>query len=123
MVGEGALSLASAEVRAIAIARALHGTPQLLVLDEPEAGLDAQAEKRLVRTLIRIKNAGIGLVVATQQPRLLSLVNKVVVLRQGEVEMFGATDVVLKRLQAERAEASQMPAIAARATNHTGRAS
>ncbi|KAB2847445.1 MAG: ATP-binding cassette domain-containing protein, partial [Hyphomicrobiaceae bacterium] len=97
-IGADGQTLSLRERRAVAIARAVFGKRRILVLDEPELGLDAQGERRLIRHLSDLKKEGLQLVIATQQPRLLTLVDKVVVLRKGMVEMFAPTEEVAKRL-------------------------
>ena len=91
--------LSARESRAVCFARAVHGKPRLLILDEPELGLDGAAEKRLIAVLAELKKAGVMLVIATQQPRLLTLTDKVAVLKKGSVEMFGPAAEVMQKLQ------------------------
>jgi PrtD family type I secretion system ABC transporter len=86
-VGPQGCCLALRERRAIAFARALAGSPRFLVLDEPEAGLDGTGMKRLMQVLANLKAEGLSLVIATQDPRLLSLTDKVVVLNGGTVQV------------------------------------
>ncbi len=86
-VGPQGCFLALRERRAVAFARALAGTPRFLVLDEPEAGLDGSGMKRLMQVLATLKAEGLSLVIATQDPRLLALTDKVVVLNQGTVQV------------------------------------
>lgn len=83
----GGLSLR--ERRAVAFSRALFGAPRLVVLDEPELGLDGGSLRRLMKTLQELKDEGIGLVIATQDPRLLALTDKTVVLNAGAIEAQG----------------------------------
>lgn len=88
-VGPGGQHLALRERRAVALARAVHGHPRLVVLDEPEIGLDGQSLRALVEVLRALKAEGVGIAVATQDPRLLALADKVVLLNQGNVQAFG----------------------------------
>ena len=82
-VGPHGRYLSLSERRAVSLARALHGSPCLIVLDEPEAGLDGGGVRRLIESLNALKDGGTGLVIATQDPRLLSLADKVALLSQG----------------------------------------
>ena len=97
--------LSSREARAVAFARAVHGSPRIVVFDEPELGLDAAAEKRLMGLLADLKKSGTSLVIATQQPRLLALTEKVAVLKKGNLEMFGPAAEVMQKLKPARAPA------------------
>lgn len=94
--------LSSREARAVAFARAVHGGTRIVVLDEPELGLDGAAEKRLMSLLDDLKKSGIALVIATQQPRLLALTEKVAVLKKGNLEMFGPAAEVMQKLNPPR---------------------
>lgn len=88
-VGPHGSQLALRERRAVAFARALHGDPKVVVLDEPELGLDGTGMKELQRVLTEIKASGTGLVVTTQDPRLLKLADWIVVLNAGTIQSKG----------------------------------
>jgi ATP-binding cassette subfamily C exporter for protease/lipase len=89
-VGPGGAGLALGERRAVAMARALHGAPRLVVLDEPEMGRDGAGVRRLISTLEAIKADGVGIVIATQDPRLLALTDRIVVMNGGALHAEGA---------------------------------
>jgi PrtD family type I secretion system ABC transporter len=101
--GSGGSGLAIRERRAVAFARAVFGNPRLIVLDEPEIGLDGAGLRRLVNVLAELKASGFGLVLATQDPRLLQLTDDVVVLNEGAVQAFGPSIEVKQRIDAKRA--------------------
>jgi PrtD family type I secretion system ABC transporter len=109
LTADGA-GLSPRETRAIALARAVHGPTRLIVLDEPEAGLDGAGEKRLIRTLAELKKEGVQLVIATQQPRLLQLTEQVVLLQKGAVEIFGPAAEVARRIQGGKPQQGQAQA-------------
>jgi len=90
--------LSSVERRAIALARALHGDPRVVVLVEPESGLDRAREYRLIKALEALKREGLGLIVSTYKFPLLAFADKIVVLNGGAVEMFGPSEEVADRL-------------------------
>jgi PrtD family type I secretion system ABC transporter len=96
-VGPDGAALALRERRAVALARALHGSPKIIVLDEPEIGLDGASLRRLMSVLKELKAGGTALVIATQDPRLLALVDSIAVLNAGVLQTFGpASDVKRK---------------------------
>jgi PrtD family type I secretion system ABC transporter len=101
-VGAGGAGLALRERRAVALARAVHGNPRLVVLDEPEIGLDGPSLRRLVRMMEALKADGIGVVVATQDPRLLGLTDQIVVLNAGTVQAIGPARDVAERFGMSR---------------------
>jgi ABC-type protease/lipase transport system fused ATPase/permease subunit len=88
-VGVQGCNLSLRERRAVALARALSAGPRILVLDEPEIGLDGASIRRLVRNLEALKKQDVALIVVTHDPKLLALVDKVAVVAQGQIRSFG----------------------------------
>lgn len=101
-VGPGGSGLSLRERRAVALARAMFGAPCLVVLDEPEIGLDGASLRGLVNVLRELKAGGVGFVVATQDPRLMQLADRVVVLNEGAVQVLGTGAEVRQRMDAHR---------------------
>jgi ATP-binding cassette subfamily C protein/ATP-binding cassette subfamily C protein EexD len=97
-IGEGGQHLSGGQRQMIGLARALFGTPKLVVLDEPNSNLDGDAEQRLVASLRDIKRRGATVVVVSHRPALVQVVDKVLLLKDGAAEMFGPRAEVLKRL-------------------------
>ncbi|WP_244534525.1 type I secretion system permease/ATPase [Hyphomicrobium sp. CS1GBMeth3] len=90
--------LSGGQKQRVALARAFFGDPALVVLDEPNSNLDAVGEQALAETMKRAKADGVTIVVITQRPALLNLVDKVLILRSGRMEAFGPPSEVLHRL-------------------------
>ena len=104
--------LSGGQKQRIALARAFFGNPRMVVLDEPNSNLDTNGDKALARAMAHAKKNGITVVVITQKPSLLSSVDKVMLLTDGVVGMFGVRDKVLKAL-AERGRKAGVPPSAA----------
>ncbi len=88
-IGQAVASLSGGQRQRIALARALFGTPRLLVLDEPDASLDHDGEAALLEAIDTARAAGAVIVVATHRPKLLARMDYSLVLRDGCVEEFG----------------------------------
>jgi zinc transport system ATP-binding protein len=87
---DGVSTLSGGQQQRVLIARALAGVPDLLVLDEPTAGVDVQSQQALadaLRTLV-LRGATIVLVAHELGP-LASLVGRAVVMRDGRVAYDG----------------------------------
>lgn len=82
-VGEGGLPLSGGQRQWIALARAVYGESRLILLDEPNANLDAEGERALVDALAGLKRAGRTLLVVAHRPGLLQHADRVLLLREG----------------------------------------
>ena len=83
----------------IALARALYGEPNLVVLDEPNANLDDVGEKALVDALAELKARGATVILISHRPNVLCAVDKILMLRDGAVHMLGSRDEVFAALR------------------------
>lgn len=77
-VGDGGVGLSAGQRRRVAVARALLRDAAVLVLDEPTADLDAEAERRLLATLRRRASRGAAVLVVAHRPELLAWADRVV---------------------------------------------
>lgn len=98
--------LSGGQKQRIALARALYGEPNLIVLDEPNANLDDVGEKALVDALAELKARGATVILISHRPNVLCAVDKVLMLRDGAVHMLGSRDEVFAALR----KASVIPA-------------
>jgi PrtD family type I secretion system ABC transporter len=98
-VGEGGARLSPGQRQRVALARALYGDIRLLVLDEPNASLDAEGEMALARALSGVREEGITSIVVTHRPSLIAHVDKILVLEDGKVKQFGPAADVMKSMQ------------------------
>jgi PrtD family type I secretion system ABC transporter len=97
-VGEGGAILSGGYRQRIALARAVYGNPSLVVLDEPSSNLDAEGDAALADCILHLKKRGTTVVMISHRPSTLNVVEKVLILRDGAVEMFGPRNEVLPRL-------------------------
>ncbi|ABC24635.1 type I secretion system permease/ATPase [Rhodospirillum rubrum] len=106
-IGVGGQALSGGQRQRIALARAVYNDPVLVVLDEPNASLDADGEAALMVAIDGMRAAGQTVVVITHKPTLLNAVDTVLVLKGGLVEMKGPRADVLSKFARPRAVASQ----------------
>ncbi|TAN60517.1 MAG: ATP-binding cassette domain-containing protein [Magnetospirillum sp.] len=96
-IGEAGSRLSAGQRQRIAIARALIGNPPVLLLDEPSASLDRQAEEDLRATLAELAKTR-TIIIVTHSPVLLPVCRDVVVLDKGSVAAAGPATETLQRL-------------------------
>ena len=97
-IGEAGLSLSGGQRQRIGLARALYGDPRLIILDEPNSNLDEEGERALVAALHRLRDKGATTIMITHKMSLLSAVDTILVLHNGNQALFGARDEVLAHL-------------------------
>lgn len=97
-IGESGASLSGGERQRIALARALYGTPKLVVLDGPNASLDQAGEQALLDAIETLKEREVTLIVIAHRPSVLRHVDKILVLREGAVQTFGPRDEVIPQV-------------------------
>ncbi|HGY11332.1 MAG TPA: type I secretion system permease/ATPase [Desulfobacterales bacterium] len=96
--GETGLKLSGGQKQKIGLARAFYKNPKFLVLDEPTSNLDDQGEQQLLNALLSLKqNHDCTCIMVTHKPSLLHSMDKMLVLRDGQVAMFGPKDEVFAR--------------------------
>ncbi len=100
-IGEGGMSLSGGERQRVALARALYGDPKFIVLDEPNASLDANGELSLFKTLAALKQRQITQIVISHRRGLLQHADKILVLKDGGIQAFGPKEEVFKELEQE----------------------
>lgn len=98
LIGPGGAGLSGGQRQRIGLARALYGDPRLVILDEPNASLDERGEAALFEALSDLRSAGCTVVVISHRPNMLKAVDRVLALKQGQVEAFGQRDEVLARV-------------------------
>ncbi len=98
-IAEGGSGMSGGQKMLVALTRALLLKPCLLLLDEPTASLDHEAEARVLRALLENLPAESTLVLVTHKIQLLSLVGRVLFLNNGRIVLDGPTQGVLEKLR------------------------
>lgn len=108
-VGEGGRSLSGGQRQRIALARALYGEPDLVVLDEPNSHLDDAGEAALLQTLRVLTQRGATVLLVTHRAGALALADQLWVLHKGRLRAQGPRDVVLAQLKPASAAPQALP--------------
>ncbi|MDY0361090.1 MAG: type I secretion system permease/ATPase [Desulforegulaceae bacterium] len=97
-IGENGLSLSGGQRQRVGLARAFYKSPGFIILDEPNSNLDIEGEKALVDALKNIKALNSTAVMITHKPELLYHADKILILENGKVKLFGPRDEVFRTI-------------------------
>ena len=97
-IGEGGGVLSGGQRQRIALARAVYRTPPLVVLDEPNANLDAEGDAALTGAIRALREAGSTVVVMAHRPSAIAAVNLVLMLQDGRQTAFGPKEETLRQV-------------------------
>ncbi|HEK1688310.1 TPA: type I secretion system permease/ATPase [Pseudomonas putida] len=97
-LGEGGGDLSGGQKQRIALARALYGSPCLIVLDEPNSNLDSLGEAALANAIVQLKALGRTVVLVTHRSAALAQADKLLVMNDGRVQAFGPARDILQAL-------------------------
>lgn len=113
-VGPDGYQMSGGQKQRVGLARALYGDPVLLVLDEPNANLDAEGEAALYKSLLEIRSHGTTLVVVAHRPSALRTVDLLLYMKDGKQALFGPKAEVMAKLSPktpERASAAHLSVV------------
>ena len=106
-IGNGGGRLSGGQRQRVGLARALFGSPSLVVLDEPNSNLDSEGEEALARCLAQLKSEGKSIVLVTHKANILSATDYTLILRNGTVQRFVPTKELLQPQQAAQQKQPQ----------------
>ncbi len=102
--------LSGGQMRRVALAGVLALEPQVLVLDEPTAGLDPQARRQLMSHILALRERGITLVIISHNmEEMAEICDRLVVIAQGRTVMQGTPQEVFGRASELRALGLDVP--------------
>ena len=99
LLGDGGGGLSGGQRQRLGLARAMYGDPSVLVLDEPNSNLDEVGEQALVQAIADLRQRGKTIVLITHRTSIIGATNKLLVIRDGMLSMFGPTNDVLAAIQ------------------------
>jgi len=97
-LGLGGRGLSAGQAQRIALARAVFRSPQYVILDEPNSALDAEGDQQLIKTLEDLKKRGTTVLIVAHRLSVLPIVEKLMVIREGRLVMFGPRDEIMREL-------------------------
>jgi ATP-binding cassette, subfamily C, bacterial exporter for protease/lipase len=103
---DGGYQLSGGQRQRVGLARALFGVPQLIVLDEPNSSLDARGDMALAATIRKLKSLKITSIIVSHRTNLLQLADRILVMKEGRVSIFGPAQAVMDRMSGKAAQPS-----------------
>ncbi len=126
-IGESGQALSAGQRQRIALARALYGDPFLVVLDEPNSNLDQAGDNALTEAIRSVRARGGIVIVIAHRPSALAAIDKVLAVANGQAQVLGPKEEVLRKLmqpaavhQHAQSPAPHPAALPSVATAHAG---
>ncbi len=98
-IGAAGGVLSGGQRQRVGLARAIYGDPKFILLDEPNSNLDEQGEIALAKVIGALKQKGITVIIITHRPAILGILDKVLIMNEGQTVAFGPRDEVLNQMQ------------------------
>ncbi|MBP3864382.1 MAG: type I secretion system permease/ATPase [Pseudomonas sp.] len=121
VIGGDGVVLSGGQRQRIGLARALYGSPRLIILDEPNSNLDEVGDRALIAALHKIRLSGATLFVITHRTNIVSQLDRLMVMSNGGLSLFGPRELVLTELNAQQAPKQTMQADTAMAAVANGK--
>jgi len=102
-LGEAGSILSAGQRQRVGLARTLYGDPKVVVLDEPNANLDADGEAALAEAITELRSRGTTIVMVSHKPNVLAQADKLMMIRNGRVELFGPREDVMRTMASQKA--------------------
>jgi PrtD family type I secretion system ABC transporter len=108
-IGQGGMSLSAGQRQRIGLARAVFGDPFLVVLDEPNANLDADGENALGRAILALRRQQCVVIVISHRPSALAALDMAMVLYEGKAIAFGSREQIFARIHRAPGQPASAP--------------
>lgn len=104
-IGFNGAGLSAGQRQRIALARAFYGDPKVLILDEPNAHLDPEGEASMIEALRQARARGASAIMVVHRGGAIRVADKVLVMREGQVQSFGPAAEIVPGLAPAQAPA------------------
>jgi ABC-type protease/lipase transport system fused ATPase/permease subunit len=98
-IGEGGITLSAGQRQLIGLARAVYGKPVVIALDEPSSNLDEVGDRVLAQTIKAAKSWGSTVIVVSHDPKLLKLMDRLMMIFDGQIREFGPSSEVISAIK------------------------
>jgi ATP-binding cassette subfamily C exporter for protease/lipase len=98
-MGESGFAPSGGQRQRLAIARALYGLPKYVVMDEPNSNLDEPGEQALMEAIATLKQSGSTVILTTHRPRLIGMVDWMLVLKEGRQVAFDHPKAIMEAIR------------------------
>ena len=102
VIGSEGVMLSGGQRQRIGLARALYGNPRLIILDEPNSNLDEVGDRALAAAMQQLKRTGATLFVITHRTNIVSQLDRLMVMTDGVINLYGPREQVLAKLNAQQ---------------------
>ena len=111
-IAEGGRGLSGGQRVLTGLTRLLLARPKLLLLDEPTSNLDVDTEAQILRTLHERAGPDTTMIIVTHKMQIVNLVQRLILVSNGQIMLDGPTAEVMKRFQKPQAQTQQQPGAA-----------
>jgi ABC-type protease/lipase transport system fused ATPase/permease subunit len=105
----GTFELSGGQSQRIGLARALYGLPDYIFLDEPNSNLDEAGNAALLKALTELRQLGSTVIIVTHRHNILEQMDRVLVLVDGKLSLYGTRDQVALALSQKNSGAGVHP--------------
>jgi PrtD family type I secretion system ABC transporter len=106
VVGPLGVALSGGQRQRVGLARALHGRRRILLLDEPDAHLDDDGQRKLMQAIKSAKSGGATVIFTSHRRAMLGASDKLLVLVDGKMSKFGDTKAIVADVESTKAKAN-----------------
>ncbi len=116
VIGSEGVNLSGGQRQRVGLARAIYGSPRLILLDEPNSNLDEVGERALAVAIQELKQTGATIFVITHRTTILSQLDRLLVMSAGGISMYGPREQVMEELNKQQIAAQQKAQVGTGAT-------